>query len=335
MFANEQIANPELKDAFILTIDFLVNEKQVFDIIKKKDNLFEMLIKGLLNYMTVEATCHSASDILVKLFKPFCFGEATTKFEQKDTILNVTSDFFKSHPKIFTDFMDSYNKMMNKIMTDYIMSLAEINKNNNRTSQSRDAEYQEATVKKAKLSFGFLCDLIKIVEFLLMAYPKDFFNVENLNCSRLISFLKNVSSRILENSYFEKYMQTFKDRKGLDTIFKLAKSFVGIFLIMDNNKILENDCKFIDKLLITGDFDIDPLNNINKIFELKEEEEASKSEGLMQFKSIIEKLKKLKPNKAEKKMSEKEWEDVVKDNKCIICYVNISDRKILPCNHSK
>jgi len=62
-------------------------------------------------------------------------------------------------------------------------------------------------MKKFNINYNLLCDLMKIYEFLLIAYPREFFDTKSINFSRLSNFLKNLSSRILENFYFDKLLK--------------------------------------------------------------------------------------------------------------------------------
>jgi len=62
-------------------------------------------------------------------------------------------------------------------------------------------------MKKFNINYMLLCDLMKIFEFILIAYPKEFFDTKSINFSRFSIFLKNLSSRILEKFYFEKLLR--------------------------------------------------------------------------------------------------------------------------------
>ncbi len=62
-------------------------------------------------------------------------------------------------------------------------------------------------------SYNMLCDLMKIFEFLLTAYPDEFFDQNSLNYSRFVNFLKNLSSRIIEKTYINQITKIFEIEK--------------------------------------------------------------------------------------------------------------------------
>jgi hypothetical protein len=73
----------------------------------------------------------------------------------------------------------------------------------NVNSNIEHIENKQSLLKRLMFSYNLLCDLMKIFEFLLNAYPDEFFNITTLNYSRFCNFLKNLSSRILEKFYFD------------------------------------------------------------------------------------------------------------------------------------
>lgn len=62
-------------------------------------------------------------------------------------------------------------------------------------------------MKRFNISYGLLCDLMKIFEFMLIAYSKELFEIKSINFSRFANFIKNLSSRILDKFYLEKLMK--------------------------------------------------------------------------------------------------------------------------------
>ncbi len=74
-------------------------------------------------------------------------------------------------------------------------------------------ESKSVYLKKLNVSFNMFCDLMKIFEFLLAAYPNEFLDTSTLNYSRFCNFLKNLSSRILETTYLDNLMKIFEKTK--------------------------------------------------------------------------------------------------------------------------
>jgi hypothetical protein len=74
-------------------------------------------------------------------------------------------------------------------------------------------ENKSSLIKRLMFSYNMMCDLMKIFEFLLTAYPDEFFNLNSLNYSRFSNFLKNLSSRIIENHYLQQLLTIFEKEK--------------------------------------------------------------------------------------------------------------------------
>jgi hypothetical protein len=313
-----------------------IREKSLISILTKNKVLIEMILKGLLKYMGVDNLCNHACEILVKIFKPSSFGRKTSGLE-KGILIDLTKEFFENNPTVFQEFMDNYNKMINKIMTEYTVALSDASKvmNNLRNQDPYLEEHQTSSIRKVIFSYTILCELMTIMEFLLMAYPKQFFDINNLNCSRLINFLKNLSSRMLENSYMEKLSKVFvkyKKANPTELMTQIVFPVIGLFLNIYNNSHLNNYNDFIFKLISATDFDVEPLYNIIEI--------VKKDDNILcdisKYREVLDNLSNLKTNKAEKKMSEEEWEEKTKNEKiCIICYVNEVDKELVPCKHGK
>ena len=74
LFADEKIANPELKEGFLKKVNFLLEKQVIEEFYEDNNKIFELLIKGLLKDIKVDVLSHSASKILLKLITPICFG---------------------------------------------------------------------------------------------------------------------------------------------------------------------------------------------------------------------------------------------------------------------
>lgn len=70
-------------------------------------------------------------------------------------------------------------------------------------------ESKSSLVKRMAQIYNHLADLMKIFEFLLSAYPNEFFDQNTINCSRFINFLKNVSTRLIAPQYLKNLLEIF------------------------------------------------------------------------------------------------------------------------------
>jgi hypothetical protein len=342
LFNDDKINNPELKEGFINKIASFLKNKKLLRIFQSKKDLLEMLMKGLLKYMANEMMCHYASENVVKIIRPICFGEKDKKMKlnsdktEKVVLVDVVKKFFEDNVEVFHEFMDNYFKLLNKVMTDYTMSLNEATRKlNSRNNLDPDEHFPFASSysRKLKFSYEMLCNLMKILEFLLAAYPNEFFDKNTINFSRFSNFLKNLSSRILDKVYIENLVKNFKEiYKTNDPIPDLVNSVLGMFLNIKEYQNNPTFSEFSNKLSSLSDFDPEPFLNVLNY--TKEDKEYT--QYYEKFKEIIELFKGLKSKKCEKKMTEEEWEATQRrEFVCIICYVNEMDRMLIPCRHGK
>jgi hypothetical protein len=90
LFADERIANPELKESLLRKVNFLLEKQIIEEYFDDNEQIFESLIKGLLKDIKGDILSHSASKILLKLISPICFGykvfSKNSKIEKKQYI---------------------------------------------------------------------------------------------------------------------------------------------------------------------------------------------------------------------------------------------------------
>ena len=249
LFADEKIANPELKEGFLQKVKFLL-EKQVIDEFYEDDNkIFELLIKGLLKDIKVDVLSQSASKILLKLITPICFGykifskysknkknryfyntvknnpnnkKALYQFNE-EMLVDKLKKYFEGNFNILEEFLKSYQNILNKVMTNYSMALssiieigvARLDLNNieaNRYLLGKHGQPQSdrALYQGLSSSYNEMCQLLKIYEFLLLIYPDEFLDTKKLNYLNFINVLKNISTRILSKPYIEHMLQLIK-----------------------------------------------------------------------------------------------------------------------------
>ena len=249
LFADEKIANPELKEGFLKKVNFFL-EKQIVEEYYEEDNkIFELLIKGLLKDIKVDVLSHSASKILLKLIAPICFGyKIFSKYNKKqknryiynsnknngnkkkgiyqfnnEMLVEYLKKYFQGNFNILEEFLKSYGSILNKVMTNYSMALSSIieigvsrldlnNTEANRYLLGRHGQPQSdrALYQGLSSSYNEMCQLLKIYEFLLLIYPDEFLDTKKLNYLNFINVLKNISTRILSKPYIDHMYQLIK-----------------------------------------------------------------------------------------------------------------------------
>src|SRR5690606_11407944 len=127
-------------------------------------------------------------------------------------------------------------------------------------NNSNNIEYIEnkaSLIKRLMFTYNMLCDLMKIFEFLLNAYPDEFLDIESLNYSRFCNFLKNIASRIIDKFYLSPLIKILEKENvckyilnlagGVDNILSLAYSVIGIYNNIYENRNNPRFEKFIKK----------------------------------------------------------------------------------------
>ena len=244
LFADENIANPELKESLLKKVNFLL-EKQIIEEFYDDDNkIFELLMKGLLKDLQITSLSHSASKILLKLITPICFGykifgknkkiqkqryvynikKVNNKEIFKDMVLDEKlKKYFEGNFNILEEFIKSYGVILNKVMTNYSMALSSIieigvarldinniEPNKYLINKHRQAESDRALYQGLCSSYNEMCQLLKIYEFLILTYPDEFLDSKKLNYTNFINVLKNISTRILSKPYIDHLIQLIK-----------------------------------------------------------------------------------------------------------------------------
>lgn len=172
--------------------------------------------------------------------------------------------------------------------------------------------------------------MCKIFEFLLLPYPSDFYKTSTLCFSRLSNFFKNMSSRILEKSFSDKFIQIIDmHRQGKSTEMFLKICFPIIGIILNLHKFESNE--IFKKLFIDSDLDIQPLLNVINYIK----PENRNKPQIIKYKTLLENYHSMKDKHYTKTMSDKEWYELESNEKiCIICYSKEVNTVLLPCGHS-
>ena len=159
LFADEKIANPELKEGFLRKVNILLEKQIIEEYFEDNEEIFESLIKGLLKDIKGDILSHSASRILLKLISPICFGykvfTKNTRIQKKRYVFNAVKNtpsnnnnqsknkkdggnntiykfkdeslvekikkYFEGNFKDLEEFIKSYGIILNKVMTNYSM----------------------------------------------------------------------------------------------------------------------------------------------------------------------------------------------------------------------
>jgi hypothetical protein len=121
LFNDEKIANPELKEKFIRRIQELLKQDYILKFYERDNTLLELLLNGILKYMALDGFFSMSSSLMIKIVFPACFSEHE-KNNERSNLIKVTKYFFENNPNVFQEFMENFNKLVNKVMTLYTSS---------------------------------------------------------------------------------------------------------------------------------------------------------------------------------------------------------------------
>ena len=399
LFADERIRNPELKESLLRKVNFLLEKKIIEEYYDDNELIFESLIKGLLKDIKGDALYHSASRILLKLISPICFGykvfSKNSRFEKKIYVFNTRKNdisnnkdnnqeknsinliykfkdedlveklkkYFQGNFKVLEEFLKSYSSILNKVMTNYSMSLSSIieigvskldlnniNPNpqlirNHGQSQSDRALYQGLCS-----SYSEMCQLLKIYEFLILIYPNEFLDTNKLNYINFINVLKNISSRVINKPYIDHIVKLISfvepkinskviSEKYRLELYQIGLSIAGIFIqiykLKNTNKNYEEFCK---KTANVPDLNIGPYKDFMKmvIDELNGQKKIQIPAEIIKeirntYSNLIDYLFSLR---IVKDLNNEEMDKLISEDKlCILCYEYPCDTELLPCKH--
>ena len=396
LFADEKIANPELKESYLRKVNLLLEKQIIEEYFEDNDKIFESLIKGLLKDIKGDVLSHSASKILLKLISPICFGykvfsknsriqkkryyfnsaKNTIKTHQhntskdgknnnaynfkEETLVDKLKKYFQGNFEALEEFIKSFGTILNKVMTNYSMSLSSIieigvlkldlnniNANPHLLGNHGQPQSDRALYQGLSTSYNEMCQLLKIYEFLLLIYPNEFLDTSKLNYINFINVIKNISTRVINKPYIDHIQQliTFinpkinskliseKNKIELTQIgLSIAGIFIQIYNLRNSNKHYEEFCK---KTANTPDLNIQPYKDVIALV-IKELDKTVKSPEIIKelqtsYLKIIDYLISLRTIKD---LTNEEMDKLITDEKlCILCYEYPSDTELLPCKH--
>ena len=396
LFADEKIANPELKESYLRKVNILLERQIIEEYFEDNDKIFESLIKGLLKDIKGDVLSHSASKILLKLISPICFGykvfsknsrtqkkryyfnsaKNTVKTHQsnlskegknsnaynfkEETLVDKLKKYFQGNFEALEEFIKSFGTILNKVMTNYSMSLSSIieigvlkldlnniNANPHLLGNHGQPQSDRALYQGLSTSYNEMCQLLKIYEFLLLIYPNEFLDTSKLNYINFINVMKNISTRVINKPYIDHIQQliTFinpkinskliseKNKIELNQIgLSIAGIFIQIYNLRNSNKHYEEFCK---KTANTPDLNIQPYKDIIALV-IKELDKTVKPPEIINeiqtsYVKIIDYLISLR---TVKDLTNEEMDKLITDEKlCILCYEYPSDTELLPCKH--
>jgi hypothetical protein len=168
-------------------------------------------------------------------------------------------------------------------------------------------ENKQNLVRRFRYSFSSLANLMKIMEFLVLAYPKPFLDINSINFSYFASYLKNLSNRIIEKNYFSQiktFFEKFKsENQQNEGIHIILLPIVGLFVNISKCSNNENYVNFVNKISNLSDLDLEPFTDIYDILKAENILKDKEAVTLENYKEIIEIFKEKVNRKSDRKMS--------------------------------
>jgi hypothetical protein len=171
---------------------------------------------------------------------------------------------------------------------------------------NEDNESKQGIIKKFRYSFYSLTSLMKIFEFLIVAHPKPFLDINSITFSYLASYLKNLCNRIVEKNYFthiKTFFEKFKFEHQTECILDILMPIVGLFVNITKSLNFENYNTFLSKVANLSDLDLDPFIDIYDLIKSQNILKDQAAIDLENYKELIDKLMTLVKRKSDRKMS--------------------------------
>ena len=174
------------------------------------------------------------------------WGNNTIYKFKDESLVEKIKKYFEGNFKDLEEFIKSYGIILNKVMTNYSMSLSSIieigvnkldlkNVNANRHLNNGHPQSDLALYQGLYTSYNEMCQLLKIYEFLLLIY---------LN---FVNVLKNLSTRVIDKKYIDYLQQLINfinpkinnkiiSEKNKIELLQIGLSIAGIFIQINKNK---------------------------------------------------------------------------------------------------
>jgi len=102
---------------------YFMKKKTTLILFEKHEEIMELLLKGLTNYLIHESLSTNSSEILLKMIRSSGFGD---KGDYTYNFVAIIKKIFSSNKTLFVEFMDNYNKFLNGLISDFSINLRDI-----------------------------------------------------------------------------------------------------------------------------------------------------------------------------------------------------------------
>ena len=325
-------------------IFLFLREEKSRKLIIKKYNYIEYIMKGISNIMNK----NNAERIILRLLtilhrttneSQFSKEEILEEEQNSQNVKKILQS--EKYKTLFKSIISYFGKHLNTKLTVYCYDL------DNCKQYCIDSGFKGKDINKyesaIKSSFKGICSVINFYEFALSIFSESFFQTNEFSLSLIYlrNFLINLTSRILDQPYFG-YIETMlnhihNENYNLSELVDSAVNFV-VTCKRGSDKNL-----FIEFVVNTKEIFIHTLINIYSygydIIKKKVEKEKNVHYEIMQskyeeYKELVYELKdKRNAFENENIKALKNMENIDDDLLCIICYKQIADHRLIPCNH--
>jgi hypothetical protein len=274
---------------------------------------------------------------------PFCFGydgssgnssSNNNNNNNSNTLsssLNIKQYFLKEKHKIINGYINFYFPLFNKTITSFTIFVSEIAAINPLIHENA----QTTSTRNQSLINSFLstCDLLKILEFLLILYPEEMFNLRCLIGKNFMNVIKILSNRIYAEPYLTNLLKAVDsvNHKDKININDLIRSTLGIILQIQRSTNVNGYDAFIHKIANSDEVLLDSFNAMKRRFEAQNELKCFHKE----FTMVDVFIKEIRSKRDKKEYTEEEMNKLEEEDKiCVICRVNIVDVEMIPCKHT-
>ena len=323
---------------------FLREEKSRKIIIKNIDYI-KYIMRGVSNIMTKKYSERIILRILIMLHrttneKEFTKDQVLDEEKNNQNVTNILQSLeFKT---IFNSIISYFGKHLNTKLTTYCYDLDNCKENCiDKNFVGKEIKRYESALKA---SYKGVCQVIEFYEFALSISSESFFKQDNevsLSLIHLRNFLINLTSRILNQPYFE-YIETMLNHIHTNGYELIDLVDLAINFVLTCSKG-ENKELFIEFIVNTKEIFIHTLVNIYsygyniimKKMEIKDSPHLQKMKiNYENYNEIINELKEKRNNFEKESILNLDIDDsLYEELLCVICYKQIANTLIKPCLH--
>ena len=189
-FIDDRIANPDLKEIYLVRLNILLQHNQFIKLFEQQDFAQEHLIIMLMKSFQKNINLRHVTKNILRLakgqgFKEIIYEEKIEKTASPYYLYKLRMQLLNLDHKVTKEFMNSFFNQLNDITSELFITFKELKDN-----------YSSLTLRKTKAYFENSIDLLRMCELFATWCPELFLDVDQVHSSRLMNFIMFILNSI-------------------------------------------------------------------------------------------------------------------------------------------